>query len=664
MKKPWNAEVAGTQVLPLINLDAEAIRVEAGPGTGKTFGLARRVVRILHPDGLGVSGKEVLVVAFNRVIAKQLQEEIAEALAKTMTPHRDDPVIRTVHALCLQAIGEDLRLLLPHERQAMRYDILHEYPDIKNRYPRHRKADQALRDHEAKHLQHTELWQAANHWLVRHCARLISELPGMLLDHIQGGDFADRTYRHVIVDEFQDLTPGEQRLFLTLKEQGGQFVALGDPRQSIYAFRGNDREGLRKLETILGTSAAHITDLTMTECRRCPKQVVDAANQLMSLSPSARMVPASTGEADIHVVVWKTPEGEAAGMATTILDNVQTHPEDSHLVMVTRRQFGFMLRDNIAKLDPTLSVDLSFSESLLETWPVREAFLLFCLLVDPDPPTWRAWLGYQNCPEAKTPLAAQRNAGAYLGFLRESGDRITAKVVERIASETREKARGPGGANLWDRAKRFVDLRNKLQSRGGSANDLLEAVFARDFWIEDSTENDTANLDMELMRRKALEMAQDLGEQENEHPAAAILKGIAQRIRHQIAKREPFASKKEAATLHVATLWGAKGVTADHVYILGLCQEAIPGTRPEEYPGTEGEYVEEQRRLFYVSVTRPRRTLVLSRAEKIRPGDAQRLNLSVRTHLRHWAKLWMCPFLRDIMDFLPKAQRGESWTGC
>jgi hypothetical protein len=41
-------------------------------------------------------------------------------------------------------------------------------------------------------------------------------------------------------------------------------------------------------------------------------------------------------------------------------------------------------------------------------------------------------------------------------------------------------------------------------------------------------------------------------------------------------------------------LWGAKGVTADHVYIIALCEEAIPGTRREEYPGSNLEFKEEQ----------------------------------------------------------------------
>ena len=48
----------------------------------------------------------------------------------------------------------------------------------------------------------------------------------------------------MIVDEFQDLTPGEQELFLKLKKRGWNLHGIGrSERQSIYAFRGNDRKG-------------------------------------------------------------------------------------------------------------------------------------------------------------------------------------------------------------------------------------------------------------------------------------------------------------------------------------------------------------------------------------------------------------------------------------
>jgi hypothetical protein len=72
------------------------------------------------------------------------------------------------------------------------------------------------------------------------------------------------------------------------------------------------------------------------------------------------------------------------------------------------------------------------------------------------------------------------------------------------------------------------------------------------------------------------------------------LRETASRLRQQIATREPIADDGEDQ-LQVATLWGGKGVTADHVYILGVCQKAIPGERREEYPGADADFVEEQR---------------------------------------------------------------------
>src|SRR5713226_4413072 len=128
MLHPWDEGVRGTQVPVLINSDAAIIRCVAGPGSGKTFGLVRRVERILHPDGLGVDGHNVLVVAFNRVIARQLRDDIHARLKTFDCKH--EPVIRTIHALCVTVIGEELRMLLPHEVDAMIYDVLQEYPDV------------------------------------------------------------------------------------------------------------------------------------------------------------------------------------------------------------------------------------------------------------------------------------------------------------------------------------------------------------------------------------------------------------------------------------------------------------------------------------------------------------------------------------------------------
>jgi len=202
MGESWNEGVRGTQVPALINTDATTIRCVAGPGSGKTFGLVRRVERILHPSGLGVDGRNVLVVAFNRVIARQLRDDIGARL-KTFDCHHG-PVIRTIHALCVEVIGEELRMLLPHEVDAMIYDVLQEYPEVAALYEGFNEAGQALRDHDAGHAQHLLLWQAAQRWLIRHKAHLVGDLPRLLLERLRGGDFPERGYAYVIVDEFQD----------------------------------------------------------------------------------------------------------------------------------------------------------------------------------------------------------------------------------------------------------------------------------------------------------------------------------------------------------------------------------------------------------------------------------------------------------------------------
>ena len=657
MNAPWNQGVNGTQVLPLINDNAPVIRVEAGPGTGKTYGLVRRVQRILHPQGLGVKGDRIAVVAFNRVIAKKLSEDVEEML-KT-SPHSGSPVIRTVHGFCLQIIRGDIRILLPHERDAMLYDLLHEHPALRAAFPKRKDIEQALHDHEANRIPNPRLWQATQRWLVRHHARLISDLPTLLADRMKGGDFSELQFDHVIVDEFQDLTPAEQDLFFRLRATNGQFVALGDPRQSIYAFRGNDRMGLAKLDRHPLLGGVVIRDCPMIECQRCPKELVLAANQLMVLSKAAPMTPASNRTAMVKVPVWKTPEAEAKGTAQLILANIAKFPNDEHLAMVTRRQFGYRLRDEIAAGDSSMPIDLGFSESILELWPVREAFLFSSLMCDPDPATWRAWFAYRQPHGDQGALAPARNAPAYLQFMAACKDAITSASVLQLLQEPRTKSRGEGGSNMWDRAARFVQLCDTADWAALEPEDFIASVFAPQLWPStDPEEAQTASDDLEILKANALQSLGDIDKDEPGQAKEERLQKVVRQLRYSIATREPLTTGTKAV-LQITTLWGGKGLTADHVYVVGLCDEAIPGVGTDEYPGTDADYADEQRRLFYVSITRAKQTMILSRAQRIRRGDAMKLNLPVSPGRWHYADLQMSRFLRDIMDFLPRAQPGE-----
>ena len=552
-----------------------------------------------------------------------------------------------------------MRILLPHERTALIYDVLTEYTAISSRLD-FGHAKQALASHEAKLTEDTQLWQAAGQWLRRHNAQLISELPGLLLDKIKAGDLGDRQYKYVIVDEFQDLTPGLQSLFLKLRTKFGHFMGLGDPRQSIYAFLGNDIGGLSRISDLVAPES--VTDISMTECQRCPPDIVKAANQLTSLSGVTPMSPGNSDAANIHVVHWDQPLHEANGMAEAIIRNVKAHPSERHLVMVTRRKFGYMLRDEMIQIDPSIEVDLNFSESLLETWVVREAFLFFCLIADPDSPTWRAWFAYKNSTNGKDFKAAQRNSGAYLNFLSDSKDSINDEKVAALATKDRQS--GSGGKNLIERAKRFVELQKAFPGRDADPIDILDSVFEIANWNGTCSENrQTSETDMKLAHTKTREIYEDVSLKKPKLSSSEKLANVARILRYQIATKEPFTPSK-SAPVQIMTLWGAKGVTSDHVYILGLCKEALPGTRRDEYPGSENDFFEEQRRLFYVSITRAKKTMILSRATKIKRSDAQKLGLEVTGYSPFYPKLQMCDFLRDIMNYLPSSVAGSEWNGC
>ena len=652
----------GVALLPLINSDDRVIRVEAGPGTGKTFGLGRRVERIVHPEGLGASPEKVLVVAFNRVIAADLKSEVSKRLEGLGL--KSSPRIQTVHSLCLEMIGErHARMLLPHERDPMMEDILFRYPSIRSLYGGKREAQQALRNHEAGFAEHTTLWQAVQEWLAAHRARLVSDLPRETLALLAGGGGGEYGFEHVIADEFQDLSASEQLLVARLRDSAGSLVALGDPRQSIYLFRGNDRLGLSRLEDLVGED---VTDVVLRGCERCPPEIVLAANQLTSLDEPAALEPAREGAANTHLVYWKTPAAEAKGMAAAIADNVERDPVSRHLVMVTRRRFGFDLREQLRAIAPHLPVEMGFEESILELWPVREAFLFFCVLSDADPCTWRAWFAYRVDPTGSDFLADQRNAPAYRQLFDATGGQISPAAVLALATEEREARRGRGGATLWDRATRFAEQMAAGPWNDLSPEELIQACFDPSLWLADEfADRDMAVEDLERLRGACFEELAALSDPEDPGNWPRHRATVAERLRYRIAVRDSFRSESDAAVL-VTTLWGGKGLTARHVYVMGLADEAIPGHAPADFPGTDEEHYKEQRRLFYVTITRSQQTLVMSWPNRARWGEIKSLKLrKPRRGSRYWADLRPTQFIRHIESKLSCTPiAGERWAGC
>jgi len=648
--EPWNIDVKGDQIAPIINLDSPVIRVRAGPGTGKTFGIARRVLRALHPNGLHLAPADVLVCTFNRAIAHDLEAQIRRQLE----PYGiETPIVSTIHSLAVQFIGGQTRFLLPHEQEAMVFDLLASHPVLREQYHTQPRALRALREHEAGLAGHHALRQAAADWLGDHFAQLVADVPRDLERQISHGLPPPHIYRHIVVDEFQDLTDIEARLVLQFRAPDAVFVALGDRKQSIYAFRGNAEKGLEALDELCAPE--QVTDLTMNECQRCSVQVVQLGNALMELEHEP-LVSVRDEPAEIRFLHFGTPESEVQGMAGGVVRTYEHHPGDTHLVMVTRRQWGYGLRDAIRQFNPDVNVQTVFAEDILETWPVREAFLLLSALAEPnDAASLRSWVGYRTVPDGSGFKAPQRNADAYVR-LKDAEGVLDIPKIQEFADRPVAAFAGTGRAILHERLQRLRALW-AAEDKAVTAAQMAASVLSADRWVSfNNARRSLAIADMDRLRAEALRLAET---------EALELEALAQRLRFRIATREPL-GETGGVNILIVTLWGAKGLTADWVHIVGLIDEALPGVYDQDSTGLNpGEWLDEQRRLLYVSLTRARKGIAISHAQRARRSYIQRLNLAMPAQgSQHWRTLHVTRFLADLDPaLLPPSQHGGTWNG-
>src|SRR5262249_33836116 len=162
-----------------------------------------------------------------------------------------------------------------------------------------------------------------------------------------------------------------------------------------------------------------------------------------------------------------------------------------------------------------------------------------------------------------------------------------------IAGLQESQLSGAGRRNVRLRAQRLRALLGELPQTD-DARTIVSHVLAPERWIaENSAAPELARDDIDRLRTEAERMLDEAEE-------ALTLFSLVQHLRYRISTREPLGQDDEP-DIKIVTLWGAKGLTADFVYLAGLCDEALPGPFDEDSTGlTEDEHELEQLRLLYV----------------------------------------------------------------
>ncbi len=626
----------------IAEIDSSPLRVLAGPGTGKTFALTRRVARLLES---GAEPSKMLVCTFTRTIAADLKKEIGALGLESVDKVRAG----TLHGFCFSLLsrGEVLALTGRKPRPLLKFEQRFLLEDLKDSrfgglrgcsrrleafnsaWARLQNEDPGWPSNPVDRAFHSEL----KSWLLYHHAILVGEVVPESLRYLRENPASEdrAAFEHVLVDEYQDLNRAEQVL-LDLLAEGGTLTVIGDENQSIYSFKFAHPDGISKFhENHPGTH-----DETLDECRRCPKLVIDLANQLISknttsVARSLRAASASS-EGEVFIVQWPAMSDEAKGLARFIHKQIQSGAVSPGqvLVLAPRRQFGYAIRDELKTLGtPSHSF---FHEEDLEGDPKDESasqaqatYSLLSVLADAeDRVALRTWCGFGS-PSLRS--GAWKRAR---GVSEDTGTQPWA-VLQEIAAGGRKLA---GVSELVDRFRQLRDRVSELSTIRGQ--ELINALLpAGEPWAEP-------------LRTLADTLAED------DCDAAELLDVIRSGI---VRPELPV----DVDYVRVMSLHKSKGLTADLVVVAGCIQGLIPHLLEEGATAVQIAHVEEQRRLFYVAITRARRTLVLSSVTSLPRKLAYKMRAKVAGGNRSYARAIASEFLAELGPRRPGAIRGTQF---
>lgn len=206
----------------------------AGPGTGKTRTLVERIADLV--ERRKVPPKEITAVTFTHQAAEEMRTRLKERLGSAAKPI----TVGTFHAIALKMLKKK-PLFSREQALALMAELLEERGEKTSPAEMLRLLSQVKNGVEVPGFPHglREAYDDRMHGLG---AR---DLDDLLTEALRLDESRKACFRHLLVDEFQDINPLQHRLVEHWR-QGSLFV-IGDPDQSIYGFRGADADCFDRL---------------------------------------------------------------------------------------------------------------------------------------------------------------------------------------------------------------------------------------------------------------------------------------------------------------------------------------------------------------------------------------------------------------------------------
>ena len=551
-----------------------AVAVVAGPGTGKTKTLT---ARILHLLGQGAAPGEITAVTFTRRAAGEMEERLAAALGGKSALR--GLTVATFHAICHDLLGRP-PLLSREESLALAEAVLRDGGQDMAPGEFLRQLSQVKNS--AAPLGTTlllELFQAYQAALARRGAMDFDDLLLQAAERdLTPGQ--RRRFTHLLIDEFQDSNPLQLELICRWSQKGESLFVIGDPDQSIYGFRGADSGCFEKLRQRF----PQLETLRLVKNYRSTPQVLGCAMPVIAHNPGpARgLEPQAPAGPPVRVLQGEDDLHQAAAIAKEI----------------ARMTGGMGMAE--AGQDRSRERYRSFSDVGVLCRTHRQAQLVErCLRRDSIP-----------CQvTGREDLLQRREARGMLAFLQAVRDpadtaalstclELVWDCLPETISAVVDLSRAAGG---WNRT--FSGDSRAFLGEFRAVSGFFQA--AQGYFQPLQTEKPLALLTRWEGERGPFPGLEQLKNMAVFYPTtAAFLDGLL--LGEEADLRRGDGQNYASGAVQVMTLHAAKGLEFPVVFLPFLDQGSLP-LESEHRPADIGE----ERRLFYVGITRAQEELVL-----------------------------------------------------
>ena len=466
------------------------------------------------------------------------------------------------------------------------------WSEISDRLPAFAKAYD-LRKREQKVCDYDDLLE---HWLT-----LLRQAPDV-------SAYFTQRFRHVLVDEYQDTNTLQAQIVDTIGAHH-RVMAVGDDAQCIYSWRGANFENIMSFPERHPGTVIHRIE---TNYRSTP-EILNLANGVLLAQPKGRHfdkeLRAARGHMEKPYVVQAMDDREQAEF---IVKRVRALHEDegvslSNIAVLYRSHF-IAVETQIALARAGIPYHITSGVKFFERQHIRDLVALLRFVYNPSDS--QAWERIAVLLPKVGEKGAQKIHAAALAHAKDfQKDFIPSLGAEDVRAKVAKDAKVE-----WDAL--VLSLGQVAEAmRTGTPSDAVETAI--DGWYGDYLKGAYADYTDRLEELKALVGFAQRFEEAQDFLAQILLLNSETSDRHV---------DQEMDAVKLTTVHQAKGLEYDVVFLIGLADGQFPGRR-----SIEAGDVEEERRLFYVAVTRARNELYLCYPKiASRPGPGGMMNSASR----------------------------------